>query len=130
MNFNTWVVENKDYIEMVQSKLKEKLSSNPSELEEAITEIESHYGRLTELVAEAMTYIAQAEYKEICQLKADEKIDVRRARVKFNTCAEREIMEKIKGMVDTISQRIMYGMALMKSNAREMSNMALRERAH
>ena len=128
MTFADW----KNFVETETAEpsflLKSMLPDAPSELELELRKIEPWYGRLTTLLAQANSHLDKAEYDAASGRADSETMLDKKIRVKAATSEQRELRDKVKGIVDAIDNRLRLGMSLMKANVKEKNSATMRER--
>lgn len=117
--FEVWWSAVELEVTAVQNLLTEELSDNPGELTGQLRKIESWHSRVTSMKAWANSFLAQAE-RAVLMERSDGWTDLdRRADQKWKTATERRVAEIMEGMAEGIKNRLILGMALMKSQGGE-----------
>lgn len=108
-----------DEIKRVQLLLETKLSEHPGLLEEQFREAESHYGRMTSILAWAESYLDLAERGRLVPRDADFTDMDREVEMKAACARERRFRDIVSGLCEAIKMRVSVCQTLLKGYREE-----------
>ena len=118
---DSWLASVVPCIQEVQGLLAEELSDEPSTLYEQLTKAETWYPRLTKIQADASARLSVAEYTAMMQADA-ETAKGKELQAKAAVAGQRRMVDILKGLSESIKNRIILGCSLRKTNAGERSD--------
>jgi hypothetical protein len=122
--FETWFGEIADEIETVQGLMAERISDVPTKLTEQLSQIEAWQSRFTTLLAEANSQLDRSKYQKLMKKDQGTTDLDRQTRLDYDVMNECRIRDIIKGLSESITNRLMYGMSTRKQSAGETSHHA------
>lgn len=121
MNFKEWEDKIHDELVEVLTNLDEEISDEPEALIKDLVLIEGRYGRMGYILAQANSYLSQAEYEAIPK---EEKLTEtqRKALIKSKTALIHELRDKIESIYDAIKIRINLGQSILAFRRQSLEN--------
>lgn len=110
-----WLDQAQEGILEVQGILSEQLSYNPGKLQEQLAKAEVWYSRMSILLADATARLAENEYQAILAVKDDTTAKVKELAAKAAVSRDRRLVDILKGLCDSIKNRLILGMSLIRT---------------
>lgn len=110
-----WLEKVLPEIRLAQILMARELPSNPVALMVLLSEVEAKYSRLTEILAEADSWLDETEYVELMRIDRELTVLEREKTLKAKAKDTRLLRDKIKGLTEAIKQRLILGQALLKA---------------